>query len=76
MTELSERAGTYGMGVLRIGTPHETDRLRLIAETYDPHTLDHLVRLGIGPGWHASRWAPAREPWLGGWPTGPALPAA
>jgi len=52
MTELSERAGTYGMGVLRIGTPHETDRLRLIAETYDPHTLDHLVRLGIGPGWH------------------------
>jgi SAM-dependent methyltransferase len=52
MTELSERTGTYGMGVLRIGTPHETDRLRLIAEVYDPHTLDHLARLGIGAGWH------------------------
>jgi hypothetical protein len=36
MTELSERAGTYGMGVLRIGTPHETDRLRLIAENLRP----------------------------------------
>jgi SAM-dependent methyltransferase len=50
MTELMER-GRYCGGLLGDGTPRETLRLRLLAEVYDPHTAEHLTRLGLGPGW-------------------------
>ena len=50
MTESGARAGPYCGGLLGTGTDRETLRLRLVAEVYDPYTLEHLVRLGLGPG--------------------------
>jgi len=51
VTELRERTGRYCGGLLGHDTPEETQRLRVLAESCDPHTVEHLTRLGLGPGW-------------------------
>jgi SAM-dependent methyltransferase len=51
VTELRERTSRYFGGLLGNDTPGEAQRLRVLAESCDPHTAEHLTRLGLGPGW-------------------------